>query len=97
LWNRIGCSTPHEIATNTKHNYGVCGQFAGAVKILNKEVNELLASNNYERVHWFFFTDGGNCVPYTELEELRLTLKKNRANWTDKNGDPKLHPMIITD
>ena len=47
-------------------------------------------------MHWFFFTDGGNSVPYTELDELKLAFKKNRANWTDKNGEPKLHPMIIT-
>ena len=31
-----------EIKNNTKHNYGYCGQFAGAVKILNEEVNKLL-------------------------------------------------------
>ena len=47
-------------------------------------------------MHWFFFTDGGNSVPYTELEELKMILKKNKANWTEKNGEPKLHPMIIT-
>ena len=96
MWNRTSICTYNEIRNNTKHNYGNCGQFAGAVKILIEEVNKLLGKDNYESVHWFFFTDGGNSVPYTELDELKLAFKKNRANWTDKNGEPKLHPMIIT-
>lgn len=45
--------------TNVNFNYGMCGQFTGAVRILNQEVNNLLGSNpKYESVYWFFFTDG---------------------------------------
>ena len=76
-------------------NYGNCGQFQGAVRILNKEVNDLLASTNYNSVHWFFFTDGGNSYPHDELNVLKQTLINNRQRWTD-NGNYKLHPMIIT-
>ncbi len=76
-------------------NYGKCGQFEGAIRILNQEVNNLLASTNYNSVYWFFFTDGGNRYPHDELNVLQQTLTKNQKIWTD-NGNHKLHPMIIT-
>jgi hypothetical protein len=95
LWNRTGCQGDGELNTNVNFNYGKCGQFQGAVRILNKEVNDLLASTNYNSVHWFFFTDGGNSYPHDELNVLKQTLINNRQRWTD-NGNHKLHPMIIT-
>ena len=76
-------------------NYGMCGQFTGAIRILNQEINNLLANNNYESVHWYFFTDGQHIYPLEELNVLEQVLSKNRENWTF-NGKHKLHPMIIT-
>ena len=81
--------------SNPNFNYGKCGQFQGAIRILNKEVNDLLARENYTSVHWFFFTDGGNTYPHDELNTLEQTMKTYRQSWTD-DGNHKLHPMIIT-
>jgi hypothetical protein len=70
LWNRTGCQGDREISQNVNINYGPCGQFTGAVRILNKEVNDLLKTKDYKDVYWFFFTDGGNTYPNDELNIL---------------------------
>ena len=74
------------MGTGKNFDYGKCGQFQGAVRILNQEVNSLLASSNYNSVHWFFFTDGGNSYPHDEMVALQQTMITNRPRWTDNGG-----------
>ncbi len=45
-------------------NYGESGQFTGALRILNQEVETLLKDDpSYKRIYWFMFSDGGNVYP----------------------------------
>ena len=69
-WDGTGCQGDREIGQNGNIDYGPYGQFTGAVRILNQEVNSLLKTNDYNDVYWFFFTDGGNSYPNDELNIL---------------------------
>ena len=97
---RVGCQSDKEIANkqSASFNYGECGQFSGAIRILNQEVNKLLDEDSgYKHVYWFMFTDGGSNMPHEELEALRKTFKANPKKWTNNASvSSKLIPLIVT-
>ena len=56
---RVGCQSDKEIANkqSASFNYGECGQFSGAIRILNQEVNKLLDEDSgYKHVYWFMLS-----------------------------------------
>jgi hypothetical protein len=71
LWVGSPSQGDGELNTNVNFNYGNCNQFQGANRYYNREVNDLLASTNYNSVNWFFFTDGDNSYQHDELEVLK--------------------------
>ena len=80
--------------------YSAGRQFGGSINIINKEIFDLIRNEEmpkYEVIYYFFFTDGGNMYPTTQINEFKRMMRENKALWTNSGGKrPKLKPIITT-
>ena len=79
--------------------YALGRQFGGSINIINKEVLDLLKNEaipKYEEIYYFFFADGGNMYPNTQINEFKGMMRENKALWTNSTGQQPRLKLIIT-
>ena len=57
------------------------GQFAGSIKIIEKEIRSRLADTNkikLQKVYYYFFTDGGNKYPVHAVNDAIASLRSDK-------------------